>query len=116
MRSVDFGESLNAMKNKSFSLLSVMAACAVIALTSGCSTTSLERINADGSKSKATNKRAIWNSKGVDIQFESAPDGTIKASAKIDQSGSDAAALVEAATRGAIQGLKGQVPANPQTP
>jgi len=78
----------------------------------GCSTTSVERINPDGSKFKATNKRAIWNSKGVEVSYETTTNGTISASAKIDQSGSDAASF-EAVARGVVQGLKGQVPANP---
>lgn len=88
-------------------MLAVCGLAAVALLSAGCSTTSVERVHPDGSKFKATNKRAIWNSKGVAIQFEASTNGTVKAGATIDQSGSSAE-TAKAIAEGIARGLKGE--------
>jgi hypothetical protein len=89
-------------------LLAVCGLAAVVLLSTGCSTTSIERVEPDGTSFKATNKRALWKSQGVKVTYTR--NGTnVTANAELDQSGSDAAAVAEATARGVAAGLKGGI-------
>jgi len=79
-------------------------ACLLLAsaLLAGCNTTSITKTSADGDQFTARNSRVFWSSEGVAVDFKR--DGSnVTAAARIQKSGTDAAAL-EAVARGAAQG------------
>jgi hypothetical protein len=65
-------------------------------LASGCSSTKVARENAAGDKFSAKNTRWFWKSEGIDVAFSSKPDGTVTASAKIQNSSAEADQLKSA--------------------
>jgi len=72
----------------------------LLALLAACSTTTVERVETDGTKFRATNRRALWKSQGIEITY-GRTNTNVAASAKIDTTGSDAEA-VKAAVEGAV--------------
>ncbi len=69
---------------------------AALLILPACSATRVSRENAAGDKFRASNTRWFWKSEGIDVQFSSNTNGTVTASAKIQNSGAEAQELKNA--------------------
>lgn len=78
--------------------------CLVTLAVIGCSTTTVERTEPDGTKFRATNRRALWKSQGVAVNY-TRNGSNVTATATLDQSGSDSA-TAKAIAEGVAAGLK----------
>jgi len=82
--------------------MKLLCTLAAALLLVGCNTTAITKVSPDGEQFTARNSRVFWSSEGVAVDFKR--DGAnVSASARIQKSSTDAAAL-EAVARGAAQG------------